>query len=70
MALRLALQFLLINRYNGERAVGAEESFYLFYPLHLLVIRGNQDGCGTVENEMVQKMSYGCRLRMKKKIDI
>ena len=30
----------LINRYNGEKGGGNGRIFYLFYPLHLLVIRG------------------------------
>ena len=30
----------LINRYNGEKGGGSGRIFYLFYPLHLLVIRG------------------------------
>lgn len=30
----------LINRYNGEKGSGSGRIFYLFYPLHLLVIRG------------------------------
>ena len=30
----------LINRYNGEKGGESGRIFYLFYPLHLLVIRG------------------------------
>ena len=65
MALRLCVAIFLINRYNGEKGSGSEKIFYLFYPLHLLVIPGIKMAVGLCRNEMVQK-SYGCRLRMKK----